>query len=113
MKELICLTPYRELRHGGESMFNHLGKRREVSLRIKQYLSLGVRQSFVQGIYLHPFTGKELVGPVLMGDGERFTWDRDTLEYVEEYGLELPREFVEFVESAEGFLALCRMRRLA
>ena len=113
MNETVCLTPYRELRHGGESLFNHLGKKKELSARVRQYLSLGIRQSFVQGIYRHPFTGKELVGPVLVGDGVRFTWDRDTLEYVESYGLELPAEFLDFVNSPEGFLSLCRMRRLA
>ena len=113
MKEIICLTPYRELRHGADSLKAHLSAPRILPERVRQYLSLGRVVQVVQGIYRHPFSGKELVGPVLLGDGGRYTWDRDTLEYVEKYGLELPDEFIDYVMGSEGFLRFCRLRRMA
>ena len=113
MEQYVCLTPYRELRHGSETLFTHVGAPCALPVRVKQYLLLGTLREFIPGIYRHPFTGKELIGPALFGDGVKYTWDRDTLEYAERYGLALPAEFVEYVMSGEGFANLCRMRRMA
>lgn len=100
--KMICLTPYKELNIGEESIFDHVKGGYKVPDKVIAYLR--TRKPFLMspGIYNHPFKkDKSLPGPYLYTDDTYF-WDRDTWKYVVKYGLELPQEFIDHVMSDAG-----------
>jgi hypothetical protein len=101
---LISITPYKELLGGDESIHDHVGGIDEdIPVKVLDYLRAGNAYVMSPGIYDHPFiAGKRLLGPYILTDNIRYTWDRDTWKYVVKYGLELPSGFTGFVLSDEG-----------
>ena len=102
MERLICLTPYKEIQGGDESIYDHVREGYTVPDKVIAYLKMTKPYVMCLGIYEHPFKeGVTLSGPYLYGDGT-YCWDRDTWKYVVKYGLELPQEFIDHVMSEEG-----------
>ena len=100
--QMICLTPYIELRGGEESIHDHIRKEYAVPDKVIAYLRTTKPFLMSPGIYDHPFKkGVRLLGPYLYTD-DIYYWDRDTWKYVIKYGLELPQEFIDHVMSDEG-----------
>ena len=109
MKEIesrICLTPYKELRLGNESIFDHIDHSFFVPDKIILYLQTKDLYFLSPGIYPHPFReDNNLLGPYVYTDGHYY-WDRDTWKYVVKYGLILPEKFVDYVMSDEANIFL-------
>ena len=102
MRQMICLTPYKELRHGKQSIHDYVGEGYEVPDRVIAYLRTTKPYMMSPGVYEHPFRpGKRLLGPYTYTDG-KFYWDRDTWKYVVKYHVTLPQEFIDHVMSDAG-----------
>lgn len=102
MQEMICVSPYRELRFGNESIFDHVQGNYSVPDRVIAYLRTTQPYLMSPGIYKHPFKPEtDLLGPYLYTDG-KYCWDRDTWKYVLKYHVTLPQDFIDHVMSDEG-----------
>ena len=100
--KMICLTPYKELYGGKESILDHVSDGYTVPDKVIAYLRTTKPFLMSPGIYDHPFKeNTRLLGPYLYTDG-KYYWDRDTWKYVVKYGLELPEDFIDHVMSDEG-----------
>ena len=100
--QMICLTPYKELRGGEESIYDHIRDGYKVPDKVIAYLRTTKPFLMSPGIYDHPFQKeKRLLGPYLYTD-DTYYWDRDTWKYVVKYGLELPKDFIDHVMSDAG-----------
>lgn len=97
-----CITPYKELRLGVLSIHDNLAAGYKVPSKVLDYLRVGKAHLCCMGIYEHPFKpGETLQGPYHVTDGW-YIWDRDTWKYVLNYGLKLPKEFIDYVMSDVG-----------
>lgn len=100
--QMICLTPYRELHGGKESIHDHIQDGYEVPDKVIAYLRTTKPFLMSPGVYDHPFKeDTRLLGPYLYTD-DKYYWDRDTWKYVVKYGLELPQSFIDHVMSDAG-----------
>ena len=100
--QMICLTPYKELYGGNESIHDHVREGYEVPDKVIAYLRTTKPFLMSPGIYDHPFKeGTRLLGPYLYTD-DTYYWDRDTWKYVVKYGLKLPQAFIDHVMSDAG-----------
>jgi len=100
--QMVCLTPFRELKHGDESIYDWVEDGYAVPKKVLAYLMTTEPFFMSPGIYEHPFKpGKRLLGPYCYTDGH-FWWDRDCWKYTAKYHVRLPREFVDYVMSGKG-----------
>jgi len=98
----ICITPYKEILGGKESIYDYVQDGYSVPDKVIAYLRTGIPDIMSPGIYAHPFKkGTRLLGPYWYTDG-KYCWDRDTWKYVVKYGLTLPQDFINHVMSDEG-----------
>lgn len=105
----ICITPYKEIFGGNESIYDYIQDEYFVPDKVIAYLKTAIPHIMCPGIYDHPFKkGTRLLGPYWYTDG-KYCWDRDTWKYVIKYGLTLPQDFIEHVMSDEGtaFIEKC------
>lgn len=87
----FCLTPYKEILAGGDSIYDNIREGYSVPDKVIELYLTGA------GIYQHPFKPEvTLFGSDMYSDGYYY-WDSYTAEYVSEYGLVLPDEFISFV----------------
>ena len=99
---MICITPYKELSCGEESIYDHTRKGYQVPDKVITYLKTEHCLCVCMGVYDHPFKeGVSISGPYIYAD-DKYYWDREAWKYVVEYGLELPKEFIDHVMSEEG-----------
>ena len=99
---MICLTPYKELHSGEESIYNHVHEGYGVPEKVIAYLRTTKPFLMSPGTYDHLLKeGTRLLGPYLYTD-DTYYWDRDTWKYVVKYGLELPQAFIDHVMSEDG-----------
>ena len=109
MKNIVCITSYKEIRGGEKSIYENVREGYSVPEKVIAYLRTTTPFMMSPGIYEHPFKpGSRLLGPYLYTDG-KYYWDRDTWKYVLKYGLVLPQEFIDHVMSEEGtvFIEKC------
>ena len=100
--EMICLTPYKELKQGEESIYDHIQEGYQVPDKVIAYLMTTKPYVMSPGVYKHPFKKEvDLYGPYMYTDGIYF-WDRDTWKYVVNYGLTLPQSFIDHVMGDAG-----------
>ena len=105
----VCISPYKELCFGEESIYNYIEKGYTVPDKVIAYLRTTKPFLMILGVYKHPFKKEvDLLGPYLYTDGYYY-WDRDTWKYVLKYGLKLPQEFIDHVMSDSGtaFIESC------
>lgn len=101
-RKMICLTPYKELQTGDESIHDHVRDGYSVFRRVITYLRIAPAYCVAPGIYEHPFRPeKELRGPCLYTDGTYY-WDSDAWKYAVKYHVALPQAFIDHVMSPEG-----------
>lgn len=102
MSKMICLSPYKEINGGSESIYDHVQEGYTVPNQVIAYLRTTELYFMCPGIYEHPFKpGQRLLGPYAYTDG-KYYWDRDTWKYVLKYHVTLPQEFVDYAMSDEG-----------
>ncbi len=102
MRQMICLTPYKELRCGDKSIYDFVQDDYTVPDQVIAYLRTTQPFLMSPGIYKHPFKPEmKLLGPYMYTDG-KYYWDRDTWKYVAKYHVTLPQEFIDHVMSEEG-----------
>lgn len=102
MENAICLTPYKEIKGGEESIYDYVQEGYSVPEQVIAYLRTTQPYMMSPGIYEHPFIpGKRLLGPYWYTDG-KYYWDRDTWKYVVKYHVRLPADFINHVLSSEG-----------
>lgn len=102
LQEHICITPYRELEMGSQSIYDNIQEGYTVSERVILYLQTKHLFTMALGVYVHPFKKDiNLLGPYMYTDG-KYYWDRDTWKYVVKYGLKLREDFIAHVMSEEG-----------
>ena len=102
MQSRVCITPYKELHLGEESIFDYIDHSFSVPDKVILYLQTKDVYFLCPGIYPHPFKeNNDLLGPYVYTDGHYY-WDRDTWKYVVKFGLTLPEEFVDYVMSDEA-----------
>lgn len=100
--KMFCLTPFKELHLGRESIYDWVEEGYSVPVKVIAYLKTTEPDMMSPGVYEHPFIpGKRLLGPYCYTDGH-YWWDRDTWKYVTKYHVRLPQEFVDFVMSGAG-----------
>ncbi len=100
--QMICITPYKEIKCGEESIYDYVQEGYTVPDQVIAYLRTTKPYYMCPGIYEHPFKpGQRLLGPYVYTDG-RYYWDRDTWKYVLKYHVSLPQEFVDYAMSDEG-----------
>lgn len=98
----VCLTPFKELRLGSESIYDWVEEGYAVPAKVIAYLKTTEPDIMSPGIYEHPFKpDTRLLGPYCYTDGH-FWWDRDAWKYTAKYHVRLPQEFVEYVMSGAG-----------
>ncbi len=108
MQDMICISPYKELQTGCESIYDHVRDEYTVPERVIAYLRTTQPYLMSPGVYKHPFKPEtKLLGPYLYTDG-KYCWDRDTWKYVLKYHVALPQDFVDHVMSDEGKVYLER-----
>ena len=96
-EDKICLTPFREIGGGSESIYDYVDSEYTVPEKVLTYLTRGDLYVLSPGVYEHPFKkGTHLPGPYTYTDGYYY-WDRDTWEYVLKYHVRLPEEFIDYV----------------
>ncbi|MFG6369530.1 MAG: hypothetical protein K1W16_14180 [Lachnospiraceae bacterium] len=101
-QETTCITPYRELQMGSQSIYDNIQEGYTVPERVILYLQTKRLFTMALGVYAHPFKKDvDLLGPYMYTDGIYY-WDRDTWKYVVKYGLKLPEDFIVHVMSEEG-----------
>lgn len=92
-----CLTPYREIHAGYDSIYDHVKEGYYVPDKVLEYLKTENVYLTGAGIYKHPFEPEiTMFGPTMYSDGYYY-WDSNTAEYVSRYGLVLLEEFVSYV----------------
>ncbi len=97
-----CLSPFKELKCGDKSIYDHVKEGYAVPNKVITYLRTTNPFVVSPGIYTHPFKpDMRLLGPYLYTDGKYF-WDRDLWKYVVKYHVVLPEEFVDYVMSGKG-----------
>ncbi len=97
-----CLTPFKELRLGSESIYDWVEEGYTVPTKVIAYLKITEPGIMSPGIYEHPSKpGERLLGPYCYTDGH-YWWDRDTWKYVTRHHVRLPQEFVDYVMSGAG-----------
>ena len=102
MSKMICLSPYKEINGGSESIYDHVQEGYTVPNQVIAYLRTTELYFMCPGIYERPFKpGQRLLGPYAYTDG-KYYWDRDTWKYVLKYHVTLPQEFVDYAMSDEG-----------
>ena len=102
MQGMVCVSPYKELLFGSESIYDHVQDGFSVPDRVIAYLRTTQPYLMSPGVYEHPFKpGIRLLGPYLYTDG-KYYWDRDTWKYVVKYHVTLPQDFIDHVMSDEG-----------
>lgn len=102
MESRYCLTPYKEILSGSESIYDHVREGYSVPDKIIEYLNIDNVYLTCSGIYNHPFEPeKTLFGFDMFSDGYYY-WHCCTAEYVTKYGLVLPEEFISHVMSHKG-----------
>lgn len=102
LRSMICVSPFKEIRLGRESIYEHVQKGYTVPDKVIAYLRTTKPYLLSPGIYDHPFKpGERLLGPYTYTDGKHY-WDRDTWKYVLKYHVTLPQEFIDYVMSDEG-----------
>ena len=102
MKEMISITPYKELMFGEKSIYDFISKDKKIDENVINYLKTESAYLMSPGIYPHPFKPEmQLLGPYIYTDG-KYCWDRDTWKYAVKYGLEIPDFFIRHVNSAAG-----------
>ena len=100
MENLICISPFKELRGGEESIYDYIDKDFSVPDKVIAYLRVKTGCLARPGIYEHPFkVGMRLLGPFKYTDG-KYIWDSDLWKYVLKYHVTLPQEFVDYVMSS-------------
>lgn len=98
----VCITPYKELNMGEESIYDYVESGYSVPDRVIRYLQTTEPLTMSLGIYPHPFKKNvDLTGPYMYTDG-KYSWDRDTWKYIVKYGLKVPQDFIDHVMSEEG-----------
>ena len=101
-EQMICLTPFKEILGGEESIFDYVEDGYSVPDKVIAYLRTTKPFLMSPGIYDHPFKeGVQLLGPYLYTD-DIYYWDRDTWKYVVKYHVKLPQDFIDHVMSKEG-----------
>lgn len=101
-QKMVCLTPFKELGLGGESIHDWVQEGYSVPEKVIAYLRTTEPDIMSPGIYEHPFKPRtQLLGPYCYGD-DRYWWDRDAWKYVVKYHVRLPQEFVDYVMSGAG-----------
>lgn len=102
MDEAICLTPFKEIKGGADSIYDYVQEGYCVPQEVVAYLRTTQPYMMSPGVYDHPFIpGKRLLGPYWYTDGTYY-WDRDTWKYVVKYHVMLPEAFISHVLSDEG-----------
>ena len=102
IQKKICVTPYKEIHCGDESIYDFVQADYTVPERVINYLRTTQPFLMGSGVYNHPFKPEiELLGPYTYTDG-LYYWDRDTWKYVVKYHVMLPAAFVDHVMSEEG-----------
>ena len=102
MSKMICLSPFKEIEGGDESIYDYVKEGYTVPDQVIAYLRTTEPYYMCPGIYEHPFKpGQRLLGPYVYTDG-KYYWDRDTWKYVLKYHVTLPQEFVDHAMSDEG-----------
>lgn len=97
-----CLTPYKEIHSGSESIYDNVQKGYSVPDKVLEYLRVDNCYLAGAGVYNHPFEPEvKMLGPAMFSDGYYY-WDSNTAEYVSKYGLVLPEEFISHVMSEKG-----------
>lgn len=97
-----CLTPYKEIHSGSDSIYDHIREGYSVPDKVIEYLKIPNPYLAGAGIYTHPFEPEvTLLGSTMFSDGYYY-WDSRTSEYVSKYGLVLPEEFIAHVMSDKG-----------
>lgn len=70
LPRLICLTPYKEIKGGDESIYDHVREGYTVPDKVIAYLKMTKSYVMCLEIYEHPFKeGVTLAGPYLYGNG--------------------------------------------
>ena len=101
-RKKVCLTPFKELGLGSESIHDWVEEGYTVPAKVIAYLKTTEPDIMSPGIYEHPFRpGVRLLGPYCYTD-EHYWWDRDAWKYVTKYHVRLPQEFVDYVMSGAG-----------
>jgi hypothetical protein len=108
MAAMKNVMPYKEIKGGEESIFDHIDENFNVPEKVIAYLQTKQPYMVCMGLYQHPFKDMQLCGPYWYTDGEYF-WDRDAWKYVLKYHVTLPQDFIDKVMSYEGtvFLEKC------
>ena len=102
MEKMVCVSPFKEILCGGESIYDYVQEGYQVPDRVIAYLKTTAPYIMGLGIYQHPFRPeKNLAGPYLYTDGHYY-WDRDTWKYVLKYHVTLPQDFIDHVMSEQG-----------
>ena len=108
MAAMKKLMPFKEIKAGHESIYDHIDENFVVPKKVIAYLQTTQPHLVCMGLYKHPFKDKTLCGPYWYTDGE-YIWDRDAWKYVLKYHVTLPQNFIDKVMSDEGtaFLEKC------
>ena len=78
LRSMICVSPFKEIRLGSESIYEHVQEGYTVPDRVIAYLRTTNPFIMSPGIYEHPFrAGESLLGPYTYTDG-KYYWDRDS-----------------------------------
>lgn len=104
----VCITPYKELMFGDESIYDFVDPSFSMPDKVIKYLQTTEPWVMSPGIYDHPFKkGVRLLGPYISAD-DVYCWDSNTWKYVVKYHLTLPQDFIDHVLSDKGTLFLER-----
>ena len=102
LERKVCLTPFKELKLGGESIHDWVVEGYKVPTKVIAYLKTTEPYLMSPGVYEHPFKpDMRLLGPYCYTDGH-YWWDRDAWKYVVNYHVKLPQKFVDYVMSGDG-----------
>ena len=108
MAALKNVMPFKEIKGGEESIYDHIDENFAVPKKVIAYLQTTQPHLVCMGLYKHPFKDTMLSGPYWYTDGEYY-WDRDAWKYVLKYHVTVPQDFIDKVMSEEGtaFLEKC------
>lgn len=102
MAEMICISPFKEIHCGKESIYDYVEEGCTVPDKVIVYLRTTKPYLMSPGIYDHPFKkDTRLLGPYMYTD-DKYYWDRDTWKYVLKYHVKLPIDFINHVMSDAG-----------
>ena len=109
IENLIMVYEIENFVNGKKNIYKHCQKGYRVHEKVIMYLRIFNPCMAVGLMYEHPFIkGKRCTGKAYMTDG-KYCWDSDTLEYVLNYDLVLPQDFIDHIMSDYGtdFLSRC------